>query len=198
MEVVWFPFDLPNLLVKEIIWESGGDLVTSVLYGTPAAGSGVLACLEMGCSVLSLCEIEHHMEHLMKTLQSKLVQCVLNSAHTSGSGNIALRARSMMDLVCEPEVLVQACFKKSSNDIRGQIREARATRHAGHNEADEDGATYDDDDETYRLKKRSPSHKQASRAEAAANKNYKLTRMGLIQRKQNNKHALSDVDSVDS
>ena len=72
-EVVWFPFDLPNSLVKEIIWESGGNLVTSVLYGILAAGKGVQACLGMGCSVLSLCENEHHMEHLTKTLQNKLV-----------------------------------------------------------------------------------------------------------------------------
>ena len=69
-EVVWFPFDLPNSLVKDIIWEPGGNLVTSVLYGTPAAGNGVQACLEIGCCFLSLCENEHHMEHLTKTLQS--------------------------------------------------------------------------------------------------------------------------------
>ena len=53
-EVVRLPHDLPSLLVKEIVWESGFDLVTLVLYGTPAAGSGVLACLEMGCTVVSL------------------------------------------------------------------------------------------------------------------------------------------------
>ena len=110
-EVVWFPFDLPNSLVKEIIWESGGNLVTSVLYGTPAAGNGVQACLEMGCSVLSLCENEHHMEHLTKTLQSKLVQCASKSNQTFGSDHLALRARP-----CAPEVLVQV--KKSVKDIK--------------------------------------------------------------------------------
>ena len=56
---VWFPFDMPVELVKEFIWESGDARVMWVLHGTPAAGSGVLACVEMGCSVVSLCLCEN-------------------------------------------------------------------------------------------------------------------------------------------
>jgi len=70
-DAVWFPFDMPVELVKELIWESGDDRVKWVLHGTPAAGNGVLACVEMGCSVVSLCENDHHRENYQKALVHK-------------------------------------------------------------------------------------------------------------------------------
>ena len=76
-EVVWFPFDLHVELVKEIILESGGTEVTWVMLGAPASGNSVLACIELGCSVLSMCENEHHHENLQKTLQNKMARSIL-------------------------------------------------------------------------------------------------------------------------
>ena len=77
-DAVWFPFDMPVELVKELIWESGDDRVKWVLHGTPAAGSGVLACVEMGCSVVSLCENDHHRDNYQKALVQKVAESYLH------------------------------------------------------------------------------------------------------------------------
>ncbi len=45
---VWFPHDNPIPLMKELVWEAGGDHVKWVLCGTPAAGNGVAGVLHMG------------------------------------------------------------------------------------------------------------------------------------------------------
>ena len=171
-EVVWFPFDLPNSLVKEIIWESGGNLVTSVLYGTPAAGNGVQACLEMGCSVLSLCENEHHMEHLTKTLQNKFVQCASKK---------------------QPYIRVGPPCASCSPMCAGGLGTGQEVSQIYQGKERTGTVTYN---WTYPLKKRRLSHKQASSAYAAGNT--QLRTWGLIQRKPNNKHVLSDFVSVDS
>lgn len=41
-EQVWFPFEMTVKLSQELIWESGGDEVSLVLFGSPAAGNVVL------------------------------------------------------------------------------------------------------------------------------------------------------------
>ena len=58
--VAWFPHDQPKLLLREFVHECGGDKVKWVFYGTPAAGNGVLGCVEAGCCVIANCEDEHH------------------------------------------------------------------------------------------------------------------------------------------
>ena len=67
-EVVWFPHDNPAILMHELVWESGGPQVRWIFFGTPVAGNGVLGAIEMGCSVICLCEDDHHKEHFLKAL----------------------------------------------------------------------------------------------------------------------------------
>ena len=43
-------------LLREFVHECGGDKVKWVFYGTPAAGNGVLGCVEAGCCVIAHCE----------------------------------------------------------------------------------------------------------------------------------------------
>ena len=60
--VVWFPHDNHPDLLKELVWESGNP--RWVLHGTPASGAGVVGCLEIGVSVIALCEDTHHETNL--------------------------------------------------------------------------------------------------------------------------------------
>ncbi len=92
-EVAWFPHDNPVQLVKELVWEAGGNLVKWVFYGTPAAGNGVLGALEMGCSAICLCEDAHHQEHFLKALTQKAVGNFLTGA-SKVFGDADLRARA--------------------------------------------------------------------------------------------------------
>ena len=71
----WFPHDNHPDLLKELVWESGNP--RWVLYGTPASGAGVLGCLEMGVSVITLCEDAHHREHFMNALKQRAVEAML-------------------------------------------------------------------------------------------------------------------------
>ena len=57
---VWFPLDNAKDLLKELVWEAGGNAVKWVCHGTPAAGNGIVGILEMGCNVLTLCQDDHH------------------------------------------------------------------------------------------------------------------------------------------
>ncbi len=56
--VVRFPLDNHPDVLKELVWEAGHP--RWVLFGTPASGAGVLACMAMGLSVITLCEDAHH------------------------------------------------------------------------------------------------------------------------------------------
>ena len=92
-DAVWFPFDMPVELVKELIWESGDARVKWVLHGTPAAGSCVLACVEMGCSVVSLCENDHHRDSYQKALVQPVAESYLRgTCPTFGSDELMRRA----------------------------------------------------------------------------------------------------------
>ena len=71
---------MPVELVKELIWESGDDIVKWVLHGTPAAGNGVLACVDMGCSVVSLCENDHHRDSYQKAMVQTVSESYLHGA----------------------------------------------------------------------------------------------------------------------
>ena len=47
-----FPHDNAKELLKELVWEAGGDQqVKWVCHGSPAAGNGVVGLLELGCNV---------------------------------------------------------------------------------------------------------------------------------------------------
>ena len=93
-EVVWFPHDNHTALLKELVWEAGGSHVKWVFYGTPAAGNGVLGVLEMGCSVICLCEDSHHKEHFLKTLEQKAVEnFLLGSSNVFGDADLLAKAQ---------------------------------------------------------------------------------------------------------
>ena len=42
---VWFPHDMDRDLLKELVWEAGGEKVKWIFVGTPAAGNGCLGGL---------------------------------------------------------------------------------------------------------------------------------------------------------
>ena len=78
-EQVWFPHDNSPQLLKELLHESGtGEQQPRwVLHGTPASSAGVVGLLEMGSSVVGLCEDAHHMKHVMIHLREKCVESML-------------------------------------------------------------------------------------------------------------------------
>ena len=81
-EVVWFPHDNSPLVLKELLHESGtGEQQPRwVLHGTPASSSGVLGLLEMGASVVGLCEDTHHLKNFMLHLREKCVESLLGGS----------------------------------------------------------------------------------------------------------------------
>jgi hypothetical protein len=91
--VPWFPHDNNSEVLKELVWEAG--LPRWVLFGTPAGGAGIHGCLEMGCSVVSLCYDEHHRLHLNREQLHRAVEAIF-----SGSTNVfkdeLLQARSII------------------------------------------------------------------------------------------------------
>ena len=99
-EVVWFPHDNHTALLKELVWEAGGNHVKWVFYGTPAAGNGVLGVLEMGCSAICLCEDAHHKEHFLKALEQKAVeQFLLGSSNVFGDADLLAKAQKYIPLL---------------------------------------------------------------------------------------------------
>ena len=63
--------------MKELVWECGGEKVRWVLHGTPASGAGIVGALEMGASVICLCEDAHHKTGFEQALQQKCVEVML-------------------------------------------------------------------------------------------------------------------------
>ena len=72
---MWFPHVSQPDLIKELIWES--DHPRWVLHGTPASGACVLRCLEMGVSVVALCEGSHHELHHGVAVKETAVESML-------------------------------------------------------------------------------------------------------------------------
>jgi len=85
-----FPHDNAKELLKELVWEAGGDQqVKWVCHGSPAAGNGVVGLLELGCNVLALCQDDHHKKHFIAASVQKAVESSL-SGRSQTFGNIAL------------------------------------------------------------------------------------------------------------
>ena len=68
-----------------------------VFFGTPVAGNGVLEALEMGCSVICLCEDDHHKEHFLKALEQKAVESFLQgSSKAIGDADLLAKATKVL------------------------------------------------------------------------------------------------------
>ena len=97
----WFPHDNHPDLLKELVWESGTP--RWVLYGTPASGAGVLGCLEMGVSVITLCEDAHHLDHFMKALKQRAVEAMLAGSRIFKDDVLKARALEFCSVKKEPK-----------------------------------------------------------------------------------------------
>ena len=94
-DVAWFPHDNAADVLKECVWEAGGDKVRWVLHGTPAAGAGVVGCLEMGASVVCMCDDAHHKSHFEKSLQEKCVEVMLGGSRVFKDQELQARAEKL-------------------------------------------------------------------------------------------------------
>ena len=97
----WFPHDNHPDVLKELVWESGTP--RWVLYGTPASGAGVLGCLEMGVSVITLCEDAHHLENFMKALKQRAVEAMLAGSRIFKDDVLKARALEFCSVKKEPK-----------------------------------------------------------------------------------------------
>ena len=94
-EVAWFPHDNAADLLKELVWECGGEKVRWVLHGTPAAGAGIVGALEMGASVVCLCEDAHHKAGFEQALQQKCVEVMLAGSRVFKDLDLQARAAKL-------------------------------------------------------------------------------------------------------
>ena len=183
-EVVWFPHDNHTALLKELVWEAGGNHVKWVFYGTPAAGNGVLGVLEMGCSAICLCEDAHHKEHFLKALEQKAVDnFLLGSSNVFGDADLLAKAQKY---VPRPEPKKKAKDdkedKKEGKDDKEDKKEGKKT--SKHKQGSEDDSS--DEDEKHKTKK-----KKAQKTASGAPKKEK-------KEKDTQKAAGEDSDSEDT
>ena len=94
-EVAWFPHDNAADLLKELVWECGGEKVRWVLHGTPASGAGIVGALEMGASVVCLCEDAHHKAGFEQALQQKCVEVMLAGSRVFKDLDLQARAAKL-------------------------------------------------------------------------------------------------------
>ena len=100
-EVVWFPHDNAPALLKELVHECGrqdtpGKEETRwVFYGTPGGSAGVQGVLEMGCSVVALCEDTHHATHFKKHLRQRCVEALLSGSLVFADQDLTDRASKL-------------------------------------------------------------------------------------------------------
>ena len=94
-EVAWFPHDNAADLLKELVWECGGEKVRWVLHGTPASGAGIVGALEMGASVVCLCEDAHHKTGFEQALQQKCVEVMLAGSRVFKDLDLQARAAKL-------------------------------------------------------------------------------------------------------
>ena len=98
-DVAWFPHDNAADLLKEIVWESGGEKVRWVLHGTPASGAGIVGVLEMGASVVCLCEDAHHKKGFEQALQERCVEVMLAGSRVFKDADLQARAAKLCPAV---------------------------------------------------------------------------------------------------
>ena len=157
-EVVWFPHDNHTALLKELVWEAGGNHVKWVFYGTPAAGNGVLGVLEMGCSAICLCEDAHHKEHFLKALEQKAVEhFLLGSSNVFGDADLLAKAQKY---VPRPEPKKKAKDdkedKKEGKDDKEDKKEGKNTSKTKQGSEDDTS----DEDEKNKTKKKKQKKKE--------------------------------------
>ena len=95
-EVEWFPLDNSPDLLRELAWECGGNTVRWVLHGTPASGAGVIGCLEMGCSVVCLCEDAHHKGNFQIALKERAVERLITGSRVFKDPGLSARAVDLL------------------------------------------------------------------------------------------------------
>ena len=185
-EVVWFPHDNHTALLKELVWEAGGNHVKWVFYGTPAAGNGVLGVLEMGCSAICLCEDAHHKEHFLKALEQKAVEhFLLGSSNVFGDADLLAKAQKY---VPRPEPKKKAKDdkedKKEGKDDKEDKKEGKQS--SKNKQRSEDGTS--DEDEKHKTKKRKKNEDEKNKTKKKKEKKKK---------KGTQKAAGEDSDSED-
>ena len=96
-EAVWFPHDNSPLVLKELLHESGtGEQQPRwVLHGTPASASGVVGLLEMGASVVGLCEDTHHLKNVKIHLREKCVASMLGGSAVFSDAALTERSNEL-------------------------------------------------------------------------------------------------------
>ena len=92
----WFPLDNTPDLLRELVWECGGNTVRWVLHGTPASGAGVIGCLEMGCSVVCLCEDAHHKGNFEIALKERAVERLITGSRVFKDPGLSARALDLL------------------------------------------------------------------------------------------------------
>ena len=115
-ELEWFPLDNAPDLLRELVWECGGHNVRWVLHGTPASGAGVIGCLEMGCSLVCLCDDAHHKEHFEKALKERAVERMLAGSRVFKSESLAARALELLPGTAKAEEKDQAKKKEAKEE----------------------------------------------------------------------------------
>ena len=96
-EVIWFPHDNAPALMKEFVHESGRGCWEArwVFHGTPAGSTGVQGVLETGCSVVALCENEHHATNVRKHLREHCVEALLAGSVVFADQDLTARASKL-------------------------------------------------------------------------------------------------------
>ena len=136
-EVPWFPHDNAPELLKELCWEAGKP--RWVLHGTPAAGAGLLGCLEIGCSVVALCWDEHRRDEMQRNVLERAVESMV-AGTTHVFKDEALQARSLELKLASPPSKAAQRARRTRNLRRsrlrrrtGKTRTPRRTRRTGRN-----------------------------------------------------------------
>jgi hypothetical protein len=95
-KVVWFPHDNAPDLLKELLWESGLDATRWVIHGTPSSSAGVSGLLELGTSVVAICEDSHHKTHFLRFLREKCVELLLAGSPVFSDESLLSRANLLL------------------------------------------------------------------------------------------------------
>ena len=117
--------------MKELVWECGGDKVRWVLHGTPASGTGIVGVLEMGASVVCLCEDSHHKVGFEQALQERCVEVMLAGSRVFKSSALQARAAKLCPAApgrAKAETASKATANKDDDDDDRQ--QARTTSKA--------------------------------------------------------------------
>eukprot|EP00974_Lingulodinium_polyedra_P133443 11225615-Lingulodinium_polyedra.AAC.1 len=175
-------------LLKELVWEAGGNHVKWVFYGTPAAGNGVLGVLEMGCSAICLCEDAHHKEHFLKALEQKAVEnFLLGSSNVFGDADLLAKAQKYVPRP-EPKKKDKKDDKEDKKEGNGDKEDKKEGKKTSKNKQRSSDDT-SDEDEKNKTKKKKKAKKTASGAPKKEQKK---------KEKETQKAAGEDSDSEDT